>query len=161
LAAWAEFARSEPEFAKRIQARFDSHKHKMMATVRRDGSPRISGIEATFANGQLWLGMMPDSRKALDLRGDPRLAVHSAPIDMELSDGDARVSGRAIEYTDEATKSAFGRTFEETSGQEMPPGPFHLFSVDIQEAVLTRVEGDHLVIETWREGRGMSRVERT
>jgi hypothetical protein len=96
----------------------------MMATVRRDGSPRISGIEATFANGQLWLGMMPDSRKALDLRGDPRLAVHSAPIDMELSDGDARVSGRAIEYTDEATKSAFGRTFEETRVRRCRRGLF-------------------------------------
>ena len=67
----------------------------MLATLRRDGSPRISGIEVTFADGQLWLGMMPDSRKALDLQRDPRFALHSAPLDADLKDGDAKISGRA------------------------------------------------------------------
>lgn len=162
MASWAEFAQSEPDFAKRIQSRFDSHKHKMLATLRKDGSPRISGIEVTFADGQLWLGMMPDSRKVLDLQRDPRLALHSAPLDAELKDGDAKISGRASEHTDDETKSAFGDSFEEESGQEMPPGPFHLFSVDIQEAILIRVgdPADHIVIETWREGRGVKRIER-
>jgi hypothetical protein len=133
----------------------------MMATVRKDGSPRISGIEATFADGQLWLGMMPESRKALDLRRDPRLALHSTSADPEMPDGDAKIAGRAIEHTGVETKTAFSNTLEE-SGQEIPTGPFHLFSVDIQEAVLIRLgdPADHLVIETWRQGRGLSRVER-
>jgi Pyridoxamine 5'-phosphate oxidase len=159
LATWDEFASSEPEFAQRVRARFDSHKHKMMATLRKDGSPRISGIEATFADGRLWLGMMPGSMKALDVRGDPRMALHSASVDPEMPDGDAKLAGRAIEHLDDETKIAF-RTKLEGAGQEMPTGSFHLFSVDIQEAVLIRVEGDHLVIETWREGRGLSRTER-
>ena len=95
MATWDEFARSEPDFARLVQARFDSHKHKMMATLRKDGSPRISGIEATFADGQLWLGMMPGSRKALDLRRDPRLALHSASVDPEMPDGDAKIAGQS------------------------------------------------------------------
>ena len=160
MASWADFARSEPEFAQLIQARFDSHKHKMLATLRQDGSPRISGIEATFADGQLWLGMMPGSIKALDLQRDPRLALHSAPLDAEMSEGDAKVSGRAIEHTDEATMTAFASAVKTASGQDMPPGLFHLFSIDVQAVVLTRVAADHLRIDTWREGRGLTHVLR-
>jgi Pyridoxamine 5'-phosphate oxidase len=107
LATWAEFARSEPDYARLVKARFDSHKHKMMATLRKDGSPRISGIEATFANGQLCLGMMPGSLKALDLQRDPRLALHNAPLDSEMVDGDAKIAGLAVEHTDEGTKAEF------------------------------------------------------
>jgi hypothetical protein len=162
VATWGDFSRSEPEFARFVQARFDSHKHKMLATLRMDGSPRLSGIEATFANGQLWLGMMPDSQKALDLQRDPRLALHSAPLDSEMADGDAKISGRAIEHTDEATMTAFAGAVKDASGEDMPPGPFHLFSIDIEEAVFIRLgdPADHLVIETWREGQGLKRVER-
>jgi hypothetical protein len=161
VASWRDFAQAEPEFAGLIKARFDSHKHKIMATLRKDGSPRISGIEATFADGQLWLGMMPESRKALDLRRDPRLALHAASLDAEMADGDAKLAGRAIEHTTDETKSAFANTLGE-AGQEMPEGPFHLFSIDIQEAVLIRLgePADHLVIETWRDGHGLTRTER-
>jgi hypothetical protein len=112
-----------------------------------------------FADGQLWLGMMPGSVKALDLRRDPRVALHSASIDPEMPDGDAKLAGRAIEHLNDEAKTAFTTTLE-GAGQEMPTGPFHLFSVDIQDAVLIRVDGDHLVIETWGEGRGLSRTER-
>ena len=90
MATWDDLARAEPEFARLVQDRFNSHKHKMLATLRRDGSPRLTGIEATFANGQLWLGMMPDSLKALDLRRDPRLALHSALDNPEMPNGDAQ-----------------------------------------------------------------------
>ena len=162
MATWGEFARSEPEFAKLVQDRFNSHRHKMLATLRKDGSPRLSGIEATFADGQLWLGMMPGSLKVLDLRRDPRLSLHSALDNAEMPSGDARISGRAIEHTDDETKTAFSRASREATGQEVPPGPFHLFSLDISEVVLIRIgdPADHLVIETWREGRELSRVER-
>jgi len=78
-----------------------------------------------------------------------------------MAEGDAKFAGRAIEHTDDGTKAAFSSTLRET-GKDVPTGPFHLFSVDIQEAVLIRIgdPADHLVIETWREGQGLSRVER-
>jgi Pyridoxamine 5'-phosphate oxidase len=161
VAIWKDFAQAEPDFAGRVKARFDSHKHKMMATLRKDGSPRLSGIETTFADGQLWLGMMPESRKALDLRRDPRLALHSASVDPKMADGDAKLAGRAIEHIADDVKTSFAKTLGE-AGQQMPEGPFHLFSVDIQEAVVIRLgePADHLVIETWREGQGLKRTER-
>jgi hypothetical protein len=106
--------------------------------------------------------MMPDSRKAKDLQRDPRLALHSATVDPEMTGGDAKISGRAAEVTDQETFAWFVGKEREEKGEE-PPEPFHLFRVDIDQIVLTTLGGDppdHLVIETWRERRGLSRVER-
>jgi hypothetical protein len=163
VASWSQIAASEPAFAKAVQAIFDAHKHKTLATLRKDGSPRISGIEATFADGELWLGMMPGSRKALDLRRDPRLALHSASVDppdgadASAWPGDAKLAGRAVEITDEAQRGAWLRA------HGAPPGPAHLFRVDIAEVTLTRVGDppDHLVIEFWRDGEGLRSTRRT
>lgn len=154
--------RAAPELALAVQRSFDAHIHKTLATLRADGSPRISGQEASFRDGELWLGMMPDSRKARDLLRDPRLALHSATVDPEMPGGDAKLAGRADEVTDQETFDWFVGAEGAEKGQE-PPQPFHLFRVDIDEIVLTSLGGDppdHLVIETWREGQSVARVER-
>jgi hypothetical protein len=52
-----------------------------LATVRADGSPRISGLEAKFIEEDLLFGSMPGSRKGADLLRDPRFALHSGSID--------------------------------------------------------------------------------
>jgi Pyridoxamine 5'-phosphate oxidase len=162
VATWDEVAKNAPELAAAVQRSFDAHIHKTLATLRADGSPRISGQEASFRDGDLWLGMMPDSRKAKDLQRDPRFAVHSATVDPEMTGGDAKISGRAIEVTDQATFERFVGKEHEEKGEE-PSQPFHLFRVDVNEIVLTTLGGDppdHLVIQTWRERRGVTRVER-
>ena len=157
MATWSEIESAAPELAGRARAAFDAHKHKVLATLRRDGSPRISGIEATIADGELWLGMMPGSRKALDLRRDPRLALHSAsddpPDDPATWAGDAKLSGRAVEVDDPALLERLG------AGDQADA---HLFRVDITELVHTRVgdPADHLVIDLWREGAGLRQMRR-
>ncbi|GAB3342798.1 pyridoxamine 5'-phosphate oxidase family protein [Micromonospora halotolerans] len=79
---WSDLVASEPDFAARVRARFAVRKHGTMATLRRDGSPRISGTEFDFADdGQLRLGSMAGALKALDLRRDPRVALHSPTED--------------------------------------------------------------------------------
>ena len=103
MASWSEVEAAAPELAARARAALDAHKHKVLATLRRDGSPRLSGIEATIVDGELWLGMMPGSRKAMDLRRDPRLALHSASVDPTDDDpsawpGDASVCGDCATY---------------------------------------------------------------
>jgi hypothetical protein len=164
VATWDEVSKAAPDLADAVRRRFDAHKHKTLATLRADGSPRISGIEASFGDGELWLGMMPGSRKARDLQRDPRFALHSATVDPEMTDGDAKVSGRAVEITDQGTIDAFVAAHpEETgAGSDAQPPPFHLFRADVDEIVLTTIgdPADHLVIETWRERRGVTRVER-
>jgi hypothetical protein len=153
MASWREVEAQAPELAARARAIFDAHKHKTMATLRRDGSPRISGTEADFSDGEVWFGSMPGAVKARDLQRDPRFALHSATVDAEMAEGDAKLAGTVEEITDDEVKAARG-------GSEQPPGPYHLFRCDIAELVITSVSGDRLVIESWHEGRGVEHRER-
>lgn len=159
MASWNEIAVVAPELSEAVRTRFDSYRHLALATLRRDGSPRISGNEVIFHDDELWLGMMDGSRKARDLQRDPRFALHSAMVDIDLVEGDAKIGGRAIEVTEPGAIEAIARAAGERNGQDVPQ-PFHLFRADITELVLTRVEGDLLVIESWHEGVGLRRVKR-
>ena len=152
MVTWAEFCSAEPALAESIRRCFDVRKHKTLATLRADGSPRISGIEVEFDDGQVYLGMMPASVKLRDLERDPRLALHSPTEDppedtpQEWS-GESKISGRAVAA--------------DASG--LPVEGAGRFAVDISEVVFTHLNdaGDRLVIESWRPDRGLRRVERT
>jgi hypothetical protein len=147
MASWQQVVDSAPEFAGKVQQMFDARVHKTMATLRKDGSPRISGIECEFTDGQLRFGSMKGSMKSLDLKRDARLALHGPsndpPSDPTQWPGEAKITGRATEITNSS----------ETGNTETDSG--HSYVVDISEVVLTRVGGmDHLVIEQWHEDRG-------
>jgi hypothetical protein len=158
MARWDKVAAEAPELAEAVRARLDAGVHKTLATLRVDGSPRISGTEVTFRDGDLWFGSMWQSRKARDLQRDPRFALHSASADPAEWKGDAKLSGRVEEVTDPAEFEAL----RQARGGEAPSGPFHLFRADITEMSLVRLGDppDHLVIESWREGRGVRRIQR-
>jgi len=160
VASWNEVEAAAPELAARVRATMDAHKHKVLATLRRDGSPRVSGIEATFTDGELWLGMMPGSRKALDLRRDPRLAMHSATVDKMVTDGDAKLTGRAVLMQSADDRADFRAAVEAATGNPPPDGEFDLFRVDVESISLLTPAGDHIVIEWWREGGEVQRVDR-
>lgn len=149
MASWQDFVDSAPEFASRVEAPFTARKHHTVATLRKDGSPRISGTEVDFDEGQLCLGMMAGTRRAEDLRRDPRVAIHSQGVDPPEGDpgawsGEAKLSGRAVEL-------AAGE--EQTSDR---------FRIDIADVVLTRVgtPANHLVIERWSREGGLVRRKR-
>jgi hypothetical protein len=155
--SWAEIATEAPELAERARAHLDAHKHKTLATLRRDGSPRISGIEGEIVDGDLWLGMMPGSLKARDLQRDGRFALHSVSEDPPEWPGDAKVAGVAVEIDDDAARL---RLVQAQGNEEQPSGFFHLFLCDITELVVVRVADGKLVIDSWHEGRGVRRLER-
>ncbi|MFJ8197789.1 pyridoxamine 5'-phosphate oxidase family protein [Streptomyces sp. NPDC096152] len=144
---WAAFAAAEPELAATVEERFGAFTHHVLATLRKDGSPRTSGLEVRFLDGELWFGMMPDSMKALDLRRDARFTLQANPgPGTGMGGGDVRVGGRAVEVTDPETKGAYVKEVE-------PPQPFHLFRTELTEVVRTHVEDDtYLVTEVWRPG---------
>jgi hypothetical protein len=147
MASWREFEAAAPELAARVRALMTSRKHLTMATLRRDGSPRISGTEVDFANGQLQIGSMPRAVKAQDLQRDRRIAIHG-PTEDPPSDtpaawkGEAKIAGTVTEVESE--------------------GPAHRFVIDIHEAVITHLNeaGDRLVVESWNPSRGLRTVER-
>jgi Pyridoxamine 5'-phosphate oxidase len=150
MATWREFEAAAPELAARARVLFEAQKHLTIATLRRDGSPRISGIECVFEDGDLWFGSMGGAVKALDLRRDPRFALHSGTGDSArwegnpaLWQGDAKLSGRA----------------EEISGE----GESHRFRAETEEVVTVRLGGDppdHLLIDVGREGEGLRQFRR-
>ncbi|MFF4837704.1 pyridoxamine 5'-phosphate oxidase family protein [Streptomyces sp. NPDC001315] len=153
---WADFSAAEPDLARTVEERFGAFTHHVLATLRQDGSPRTSGLEVRFLNGELWLGMMPGSLKALDLRRDPRFALQANPGEgTGMGGGDVRISGRAIEVDDPATKGAYVKEVE-------PPQPFHLFRTELTEVVRTYVEDDtYLVVEVWQPGEPVRALKRT
>ena len=154
---WSDFTAEAPELAAAVEARLRATKHHVLATLRRDGSPRVSGTEVQFHHGDLTCGSMPGAIKARDLQRDGRYALHANPGDGSMEGGDAKVAGVAEEVTDEAELAAYRDV------TAPPEGPFHLFRLRVHEAVLTSLhpDGDRLVIETWRPGAGVTRVERT
>jgi hypothetical protein len=155
MASWSDVESEAPELAARAREIFDAHKHKTLATLRRDGSPRISGTEVEFANGEMWLGSMWKAVKALDLQRDPRFALHSGSADPPDWKADAKVAGRVEEVTDPERKAV-------VLGDAAPPDRAHVFRAEITELVVTGLGDppDHLVIESWHEGRGVTRRER-
>lgn len=153
---WAAFISAEPDLAKTVEERFGAFTHHVLATLRKDGSPRTTGLEVRFLHGELWLGMMPDSLKALDLRRDPRFALQANPGEGQtMGGGDVRLSGRAIEVEDADAKGAYVTEVE-------PPEPFHLFRTELTEVVRTSVEDEkYLVLQVWKPGQPLRTIKRT
>jgi hypothetical protein len=159
MTTWSDVEAEAPDLGARVRARFEATSLALVATLRADGSPRISGWETLFTLGELWLGSMPDSRKGTDVRRDPRIALHAATADKDVKDGDAKVSGRAVLVTDEAARKRYMASFHDDRETEVPE-PFDLFRVDVEEISMLRPAGDHLVIEWWRPGEAPHRIER-
>ncbi len=158
MAAFSDVETEHPEFAARVRAAFDAHRHKILATLRADGAPRVSGIEAAFAVGNLWVAGMPRSVKFADLRRDPRMALHSGSDEPDTFTADAKVSGRAVEVAGGAERAAFAEATRNPAG-----GDYELFRIDLEQVVLTAVAEakDALEITSWRPDRGLSPVRRT
>jgi hypothetical protein len=142
MTSWQDVEKAEPEFAGRVRALFEAHRHKTLATIRADGGPRISGIETVFEDGELVFGSMPNARKGADLRRDPRFALHSATVDpVEGQEagwpGEAKISGTAA-------------------------GDGDRFTADITHVVHTHLnpEATLLVVEWWTPSGGLRRLER-
>jgi hypothetical protein len=154
MASWSEFEAAEPEFAGRAKAFLDAHVHKTLATVRADGTPRISGTEIAFKEGEVWLGSMRGARKARDLQRNSRFAVHGGSDDPPAWKGDAKFAGVVEELTRVADIARINGT--------QHAGKSHLFRCDIEELSLVcpNDAGDALVIEIWKPGEPIRRIER-
>jgi hypothetical protein len=133
----------------------DAGRHKTIATLRADGSPRISGIECEFTETDLRFGSMSDARKGADLERDPRFALHGPTFHPEEGKegewpGEAKIAGRAIRANPVITDEV-----NDEPGGEM-------FIADITEVVITALDAEaiKLVVESWTPDRGLQRIER-
>jgi hypothetical protein len=150
MARWAELGREQPAFATAVRTLLEARRHRTIATLRADGSPRISGIELEIDDGELRFGSMAGSRKGADLLRDPRFALHGPTSDPPEDEpaawpGEAKVAGRAVLVAD-----------DDGAGSGLA------FRADLDEVVLTKLTpaGDRLLVQVWRPGRPLRRIER-
>jgi hypothetical protein len=156
MATWTEFEAEAPDLATRVRELLDAHTHKTLATVRRDGGPRISGTESAFRDGDLWIGSMWEALKARDLRRDPRFALHTGSDEPSEWQGDAKLAGVAEEVTDP-------ERVRRINGDKAPPGPSHLFRLDLTEVSTVGLDDGRtqLIIRVWKPGEGVREIRRT
>jgi pyridoxamine 5'-phosphate oxidase-like protein len=153
---WKAFEESAPDLAAIGRERIEEKRLVLVGTLRVDGSPRISPVEAFFVDGELMLGMMWRSRKALDLLRDPRLVVHTTTCDPDGAEGDFKAYGRAVDVRDAGLRTRYADELEAKINWR-PSGPFHLFAVDVQSAGYI-VFGKDPVAMRWDPAEGTARI---
>lgn len=150
MVRWAEVERDAAEFAERVRTLFERGVNKTIATIRADGSPRISGTELEFEGGEVTLGMMGGARKLADVRRDPRVAIHSPTVDATTKDwpGDAKLAGTLVAVPPPVENAIADAGY---------------FRLDVTEVVVTSVDQARglLVVESWHPSRGYERMART
>ena len=168
MTSWTDLEAAAPELAGRARAILSSTTNCVLATLRADGSPRLSGIDPFFLEGELYIGSMPRSRKGADLARDPRMALHAIPWESrkvkegatDPGVGDAKLTGRAVRIEDAAEV----RRIFEILFAGLPhdtPDEGQLFRVDVESVVTVGVEDEQLVISRWTEADGVVTVRRT
>lgn len=145
--SWERLARESPDLATAVRARFEAHPRHVIATIRVDDTPRVSGTNVEFTDEggatELRIGCMSGAVKARDLLRNLHYALHSAPLDEQLNGGDAKVSGVA---------TVVGSPKDDED---------HTFVLEIQEASLVEVDGEQLTITSWSPRAGTQRRKRS
>lgn len=148
---WAAFVAADAELGAIATERIDGVGLCLVGTIRANGWPRISPVEPLVTGGRLYLGMMWQSKKALDLRRDPRCVVHSVVTDKGGTEGDVKVYGLATDVADPAERDRYGEALHARIGWR-PDGDFHLFAVRLTEVGYFRVAGGEHAVRHWRPG---------
>jgi hypothetical protein len=155
---WDEFAKQCPEIAKLGEERLRKNELCMVGSIRKDGSPRISPSEVDFAAGQLLLGMMWQSKKALDLLRDPRCAIHSCVCDRMGTEGEFKLYGEAVDIQDPDLRETYRQAIFARIGWEPEEPKYHLFAIDIASAAFATFADEHYAL-AWDPAKGLRRME--
>lgn len=169
MTTWKQFDSAEPELAARARAILTSTTNAVLGTIRRDGTPRLSGIDPFFAHGELWIGSMPDARKGVDLKRDPRLALHGIPWESrkvrdgaeDPGDGDVKLTGRAVLASADEKRAAFAAFAAERGFEPPDVDTSDVFRIEPDTVVLVSVADDQLVIDRWSAADGRTTVQRS
>jgi hypothetical protein len=151
MTTWADFEAAAPELAALGRELYERTGLALIGSVRRDGSPRISPCEPYWFDGDVYLGMMWQSRKALDLVRDPRCVMHSTVSDKAGTEGEFKAYGLARDVPELDRREKYCVILEEQIDWR-PTEPFHLFTLDLTEVGYCRFGDGSQVIRRWRPG---------
>ena len=141
---WRELETAAPAIARLGRERLDETSVALLATIRDDGSPRISPVEPCFARGHLIFGSMAWSPKTRELSRDPRCVLHSAITGPDRGEGELKLYGRATAADEQVGKSC------RDGWWIAAPDAAVVFDLDIEEAAFV----------TWDLQRGWMRTRR-
>jgi hypothetical protein len=144
---WQELSESEPRFGEVVHDRLVMPGVLLVATIRRDGSPRLSPVEPLLFERDLWLSMMWQSHKALDLLRDDRTLIHSIITSREGTEGEVKLRGHAVAVDDREVRARYCEAVSALGWRPEEPW-FHLFRIDIMDVTLIRYaqSGDQHVV---------------
>jgi len=137
---WSEVERRQPGLARLGQRRLLDPGVVLVATIRGDGTPRVSPVEPFVLDGALWLSMLWHSRKAADLLRDPRILVHSVVTSRDGGEGEFKIRGTARAEHNPDVQARYAAAVGASLGWTPEPGRFHLFAVTIGEVTFIRYD---------------------
>ena len=143
---WNDFVESAPRLSELAQERLVAAGVLLVATIRRNGTPRLSPVEPLLFEGDLWLSMMWQSRKALDLLRDGRVLVHSVVTSRDGANGEVKLRGHAVAVDDPDLRARYCEAVAVLGWRPEEPW-FHLFRIEIEELTFVRYaeSGDQYV----------------
>jgi hypothetical protein len=145
---WSELERRQPALAGLGRRRLLDPGVVLVATIRADGTPRVSPVEPFLLDGDLWLSMLWGSRKAADLLRDPRILVHSIITGRDGGEGEFKIRGTARAEDSLDAQARYAGAVAASLGWAPEPGRFHLFAVAIAQVTFIRYDdatGDQYV----------------
>ena len=155
---WDEFTTAAPELAGLGEERLRGRELCLLGTLRKNGYPRISPVEPEFVDGELMLGLMWQSPKALDLLRDPRCVVHSVVSDRGGTEGDFKLYGRAVPIHDPQVRARYRETIKARIDWEPDEPNYHLLAIDVESAGFVIFGKDRFGL-AWDPDRGLRRWE--
>jgi hypothetical protein len=134
MATWSEFAAQAPKVAEGGQKLFYQHGVPLgyLASIRKDGGPRIHPVCPILEGGELWLLIGNHSPKNWDLLRDGRFALHAFPV--PKGDDEFMVAGTAVHVTDPDTVASVESALEATGAHS---SDHTLFRLSIARALLS------------------------
>ncbi|MBH0780294.1 pyridoxamine 5'-phosphate oxidase family protein [Nocardia bovistercoris] len=162
MTTWSEFTEQAPTIAAVFTRRHRATGNLcMLATLRADGSPRISPLEPRIFEDDLVLAGMPNTTKFHDLSRDPRFCLHTATVDTMVGDGDAKLFGAVTDNHDESLHRRFAQSLFDETGFDIRDQKFdHYYIAALTGASTVEVIDDHLLITIWTPGRAEHVVQK-
>ncbi|AYF75419.1 pyridoxamine 5'-phosphate oxidase family protein [Nocardia yunnanensis] len=161
MTSWTEFVAAAPRvstvFSRRLAA---TGNLCLLATLRKDGFPRICPIEPRVFEGQLWVSGMPHTRKFADLARDPRFSLHTATVDTHVGDGDAKVFGTVHDVRDPDLHQRYAEDLYATTGFDLRGRTFEPFyAADLLGASSIEIVDGRTEVTIWKPGRAERTVD--
>ena len=139
--SWPEFAQMRPDLATIGHEMFYEFDVGLgfLATVRKDGGPRVHPVCPIFVAGRLFVMVIPGP-KLEDLRRDDRFALHSETFPPPREDDGFYITGRVVQIDEpELVAAVVDQFFAERAGAQKWPGfdDQGFFELLVERALLT------------------------